>query len=91
MALSDMNFQPGMDFQRVVHDRFGPSASVSSPSPMGEFFLVVSFGRSDIRLDNDSVALMLQSVLGGCAPEFRVQHQSSWISAFLFRPSKLES
>lgn len=67
-VLSDLNFQPGLDFQALVHDRFGPLALVSSPSPSGDFFLVVSFARSSIRLDEGSVSLILQSVLGGGMP-----------------------
>lgn len=38
--------------------------------------------RSAIRLDDNSVALILQSGLGGNAKEFRVVHQSSWIFCF---------
>lgn len=67
----------------MVHDRFGPLAFVTSPpSSARGFLLVVSFARSAIRLDNDSVSLNLQSVLGGKALEFRVLHQSSWIFRF---------
>lgn len=67
----------------MVHDRFGPLAFVTSPpAPARDFLLVVSFARSAIHLDNNSVGLILQSVLGGKALEFRVLHQSSWIFRF---------
>ncbi|KAF8671755.1 hypothetical protein HU200_049876 [Digitaria exilis] len=87
MALSSLDHRPGQDFQRLVHDRFGPSTHISSPNSSGDFYLVVSFARSVFRLDNDSVAVILQSVLGGCASDFRVQHQSFWIFRFSV-PSK---
>lgn len=81
-ALSGLNFQPGLDFQDIVYDQFGPFAHVSSPSVIGEFFLVASFSRSAIRLDNDSVATILQSVMGGASRDFRVVQQTSWIYYF---------
>lgn len=63
----------------IVLDLF---ARVSSSNPSDDFFLVVSFARSAIGLDSDSVALILQSVLGGKASDFRVVFQTSWIYRF---------
>lgn len=82
MALSSLDFHPGLDFQATVHDRFGSLAFVTSPPYVRDFFLVVSFSRSAIRLDENSVALILQSVLGRNASDFRLLHQSSWIFQF---------
>lgn len=76
-ALSCLDFRPGLEFQDLVFSRFGPHAHVSSSSPSDDFFLVVSFYRSAIRLDVDSVALILQSMLGGLAHDFRVVFQTS--------------
>lgn len=81
-TLSCLDFKPGRAFQDLVYDRFGPFAHVSSPSLLGEFFLVVSFARSALRLDCGSVALILQSVLGGSAEDFRVVFQTSWAFRF---------
>lgn len=64
-SLSNLDFKPGLEFQDLVYDRFGPFAHVSSPNPSEDFFLVVSFAQSAIRLDSDSVAIILQSVIGG--------------------------
>lgn len=81
-ALSCLDFKQDRAFQDFVYDRFGPFAHVSSPSLLGEFFLVVSFARSALRLDCGSVALILQSVLGGSAEDFRVVFQTSWAFRF---------
>lgn len=75
--------KPGFEFQDLVYDRFVPFAHVSSPSPLDDFFLVVSFSRSAIRLDNDSAAPIFPSVLRGLAAEFRVVFQTFWIFRFL--------
>jgi hypothetical protein len=39
-----------------------------------DFIVVASFGRSAICLNEDSIALTLQSCLGGEATNFRVKH-----------------
>jgi hypothetical protein len=80
MALSDLDFQPGLRLQAQIHAQFGTSIT---PSPFVEgFLLVASFGRSALRLNEDSVALMLQSCLGGQATHFRAQLLSSWSFQF---------
>ncbi|CAN6283471.1 unnamed protein product [Urochloa humidicola] len=76
MAFPKMDYRPGLDFQALVQARYGKSVQVSSPSSVENFFLVVSFSRSLFHLDSDSVALVLQSVLGGNAPNFRVIHEA---------------
>ncbi|TVU20466.1 hypothetical protein EJB05_36674, partial [Eragrostis curvula] len=81
-GLSNLDFQPGLQFQQLVRDRFGHSFTVSSPSPVNEFFLVASFGRSAIRINEESVGLILQSCLGGVAKDFRVQLQKDWCFRF---------
>ncbi|TVU04276.1 hypothetical protein EJB05_50161, partial [Eragrostis curvula] len=55
VGLSDLDFLPGIHFQDLVVQRFGPSAVASSSSTDGEFFLVASFSRSAIRINEDSV------------------------------------
>uniref|UniRef100_K3Z092 Uncharacterized protein n=1 Tax=Setaria italica TaxID=4555 RepID=K3Z092_SETIT len=43
---------------------------------------VASYGRSAIRLNVESVSLILQSCLGGVAKDFNVQHLSGWMFQF---------
>lgn len=56
-----------------------------SPAPSSTaatFLLVVSFGRSTIRLNEDSVGLLLQASIGGYAKDFNVVHLSGWMFCF---------
>ncbi|TVU49372.1 hypothetical protein EJB05_00680, partial [Eragrostis curvula] len=66
----------------LVSKRFGSSAVVSSPSSSSDFFLVASFGRSAVRINEDSVGLILQSCLGGVAKDFRVILLRDWCFRF---------
>ncbi|CAN6344139.1 unnamed protein product [Urochloa humidicola] len=77
-----LDYRSSLDFQALVRDRHGASFQVSSSTSSGDFLMVVSFSRSAFRLDNDFVALILQSVLGGNAPNFRVIHQADWTFRF---------
>jgi hypothetical protein len=70
MALYDLDFSPGLRFQDRVHASFGMSVSPPPCSP--DFILVVIVSRLAIRFNEDSVALILQSCLGGQATNFRV-------------------
>ncbi|CAN6195179.1 unnamed protein product [Urochloa humidicola] len=71
-GLSDLDFGPGRDLQKVILDLFSSSVSYSASPSSHEFWLVASFGRSAIRLNVDSIGLILQAVLGGYAKDFRV-------------------
>lgn len=75
-GLSDLNFDPGIKFASLILQRFGcalsPNKALSSPA----FHLVVSFGRCALRLNEDSVGLILQACLGGIAKDFNVFHLS---------------
>jgi hypothetical protein len=82
-GLSDLDFQPGLRFQELVKARFG--VSVSPISSSFEFLLVASFSRSAIRLDANSVSLILQSCLGRVAQDFHVSWLQGW--SFCFRVS----
>jgi hypothetical protein len=81
-GLSDLDFAPGLHIQRVVEERFFSPVSFH-PSSSREFFLVVTFGRSAIRLIEDSVSLILQSCSGGVAKDFKVAHLSGMCFRFL--------
>ncbi|CAN6311657.1 unnamed protein product [Urochloa humidicola] len=84
-GLSDLDFGPGLEFQSLVRDRFSSPVSFPPP-PLGssssEFCLVASFGRSAIRLNVESVGLILQSCLGGVAHDFKVVHLSGFMCRF---------
>ncbi|CAO1940316.1 unnamed protein product [Urochloa humidicola] len=77
-GLSNLDFDPGLEFQRQVHQRFASPVSFSPTQSSSEFWLVCSFGRSTIR----SVGLILQYVLGGIDKDFNVAHLSGWMFRF---------
>lgn len=81
-AFSDLDFAPGLDLQSLVKSWFSSTVSLPSSSSANGFFLVASFSRSTIRLDVNSVGLLLQSCLGGIDLDFRVQHLSGWMFHF---------
>lgn len=71
-GLLDLDFAQGIDFAGLVHQRFKCSVSPCSlPSPKA-FLLVASFGRSRIKLNVDSVGIILQACLGGDAKNFNI-------------------
>jgi hypothetical protein len=80
-GLSDLCFDPGIKFVGLVSDRFGCSVSLSDSSSR-PFQLVVSFGRSAICLNHESVSLILQACLRGFAKDFRVHLLSGWMFGF---------
>ena len=81
-GLSDLDFGPGVSFEKLVFQRFGCTVSpVSSLSP-ASFHLVASFGRSALRLNVVSVGTILKSCLGGSAEDFNVIHLSGWMFKF---------
>lgn len=81
-GLSDLCFDPGVAFSKLVSQRFGCSVSPKPPVSPSAFHLVASFGRSAIRLNEDSMGLILQSCLGGIAKDFNVFHLSGWMFSF---------
>ena len=73
-GLSDLCFDPGIKFASLVKDRFGCSVSPTSAFSSGAFHHIMSFGRSALCLNEDSVGLILQACLGGIAKKFNVFH-----------------
>lgn len=67
-----LDFSHGISFQREVLHRFNRSVHHPSSSPIGSFFLLVTFRRFTFRLTEESVALVLQSCLGGSSYGFHV-------------------
>lgn len=71
-GLSDLDFTPGLEFQRVVQDRFGCAFNHHHSFSSSGFHMVAFFGRSSIHLNEDSVSLILQSCFGVLAHDFNV-------------------
>jgi len=67
-----MDFPIGKEFEIDIRRRFGSLVHHESPSSRGSFFLLATFRRFLFRLTEESVALVLQSCLGGHAPFFHV-------------------
>lgn len=76
-GLSNLGFQHGLEVQNLVTQRFGLPVSPPPSQPNG-FFLVASFGSSAVRLNEDSVGLLLQSCIGGIAKDF-LDFTSFWM------------
>ena len=66
----------------MVDQRFSCSVSPTSRSSPSNFHLLLSFGRSAIRLNEDSVGLILQACLGGVAKDYNVYYLSGWMFKF---------
>lgn len=64
----------------MVKGRFG--ASVSPVSLLASFHLVISLSRSSLRVNSDTIALMLQASLGGTAADFQVLWLKNWCFRF---------
>lgn len=71
-----MDFSVGRKFELEVRHRFGVQVHHNSPSPRASFFLLATFQRFLFRLTEESVALALQSCLGGRASLFHVTEMS---------------
>ena len=81
-GLSDLSFTHGVNSEALVSQRFGCPVSPPSSQNAKSFHLVASFGRSAVRLNSDSVSLILQACLGGNAKDFVVIHLSGWMFKF---------
>lgn len=67
-----LDFSHGISFQKEVLERFNRSVHHPSSTPAGSFFLLVTFRRYTFRLTEESVAVVLQSCLGGSSHGFHV-------------------
>jgi hypothetical protein len=79
---SDLDLSPSLEIQRIAKDRFSSQVSFHNSPHSRQFFLVASFGRSSILLNEDSVSFMLQSCIGGSAKEFNVRFLSNMSFCF---------
>jgi hypothetical protein len=76
-GLSDLDFSPGLEIQRIVKDHFSSSVSFQISPLSREFFLVATFGCSSILLNEDFVSLILQLCIGGSAKDFNIRFLSN--------------
>jgi hypothetical protein len=67
-----LDFSRGTAFEEACKSKFGHSVNLNHPRRRG-FLLVVSFGRACFKLDNHTVAIVLQSCFGGLASLFKVK------------------
>lgn len=72
MDLPGLDSRPGKVIAAEIWRHFSSPVSFDPLSSPLEFFLVLSFGRCKYRLSKLSVAYILQAVIGGDAPSFRV-------------------
>jgi len=77
-GFSDLDFHLGLEIEKLVANCFQCTVSPSF-IPLGfKFSPIASFGRSSVRLNDDSVSL-LQSCLGGTTKDFGAIHLSGWM------------
>lgn len=74
--VSRLDFDLGLEFQERIRHRYKSPVHHPYSTPVGSFFLLVTFRRFLFRLTEDSVSLALQSCLGGRASDFHVQFLS---------------
>lgn len=79
---SDLYFDPGTKFQELVHQCFGCPVSPATHFSSFALHLIASFGRLAVRLNEDSIGLLLQSCIGGVTKDFNVFHLSGWMFSF---------
>ena len=65
----DLDFSRGLAMAKEVKNLFKTSVH---PNGIGEFLMVVSFGRAAFRLDEDTVSLALESVIVGYCGQLQV-------------------
>jgi hypothetical protein len=82
MAAPIFNPRPGKVVEAEIFGRFGTFTTIDSSFSAKEFFLVLSIGRCKFRISVPVVQLLLQSVLGGHAVDFRVMQLGDRVFRF---------
>lgn len=82
MALSDIKFEPGLAFEAYIWKQFRVLVNHFHSGNLKEFFLVAEITRSKLRINNDSVSLILQSCFEGHASRFKVSCLQNWSFKF---------
>ena len=70
--MSDLRFQTGLEFEDRIMKNLGLPVNYIEGNSGKEFLLVAQFSRSKIRLNHDSVGLILQACFGGKGSRFKV-------------------
>jgi hypothetical protein len=68
----DLNYRTGKVVEAKIRQRFSSPVSFDPGLSPREFFLVLSFGRCRFRLSELLASQVLESIIGGHAPSFRV-------------------
>ena len=76
-----LEFSHGISFAKKVQSLLR-SPGTSPSAPASSFWLFSSFSRSKFRLDETTVELLLESVLGGLAPLFFIAEIDQWVFKF---------
>jgi len=84
-----LDFSHGVNFAAKVRQLFFSSVASPFPDDASSFWLCASFSRSKFRLDNDSVGMILSSILGDKASLFAVVEIDQWIFKFCVASSKV--
>ena len=88
MVLSDLNFSLGKAFEEYIKKQCKAVVNAQDGPRSPKFFLVVEFTRSLIKLNPESVGLIIQACFGGSAKLFKVSHLCNW--SYKFCVSSLE-
>ena len=67
MASSILDFTSGIAFSNKVLQHLGSPVISPFPDDAHSFWLIASFARCKIKIDETNVGLILQSILGGVA------------------------
>jgi hypothetical protein len=65
-----LSLSHGRNFSKDVQHKFGSSVHPSDSS--GHFLMIVSFGRASFRLNEETVAAALESVIGGSVSKMKI-------------------
>lgn len=78
MVVSDLKFDQCLAFQDKIQKKFGVPVNFIDGCNLKEFFLVTEFSRFKIKLNEDSVELILPSCFGEHASRFKVICYQNW-------------
>jgi hypothetical protein len=75
-----LDFSHGRNFAKDVRAMFG--CNVHPTSSAGHFIMVVSFGRATFKMEEDTISIALEAVLGGHCGDFKVPHINNRVFSF---------
>lgn len=82
MAPPSLDFSHAIRFSAKVRAIHGTSVVSYTPDDATSFWLIASFSRSKLRLDQDLVSWILEATLGGTASLFSVVEVDHWVFKF---------